>query len=112
MQLFVFRLQSRPRRQHRFGDALQCGLAGDQLLNPRLKSLARHRTDLQAKAAQDPSDAQLHVDKSPKKLLARNQQRPYLLRSHRFGVYWAELAHPDHLSKPARILAIRLHRHR
>ena len=35
-----------------------------------------------------------HVDKSLKKLLARNQQRPYLLRSRRFGVWYR--AEPTH----------------
>jgi hypothetical protein len=42
--------------------------------------------NLQAKAAQNPPDAQFNVDKPPKKLFARNQQRSHLLRSSRFGV--------------------------
>jgi transposase InsO family protein len=35
VQLFVFRLQCRPRRKHSRGDTLQRGLARDQLLNSR-----------------------------------------------------------------------------
>jgi len=61
-------------------------LARHQLPNPRIKSLACHRPNLQAKAAQNPPDAQFNVDKPPKKLFARNQQRSHLLRSSRFGV--------------------------
>ena len=33
-----------------------------------IRFFARHRADLQAKAAQDPPDAQFHIDKPPKKL--------------------------------------------
>src|SRR6188508_195304 len=39
VQLFVFRLQSYPRRKHRPGNAFQGGLARHQLPNPRIKAL-------------------------------------------------------------------------
>jgi hypothetical protein len=43
-------------------------------------------------AAQDSPNAQFHIQQPSEKLLARNQQRPALLRSHRFGVHVLELA--------------------
>src|SRR5258707_2986632 len=53
-----------------------------------------------------------HHAQAEGKLLARNQQRPDLLRSNRFGVHLLEPPHPQQLCKPTRILAVRLHRHR
>ena len=44
-----------------------------------------------------------NVDKPPKKLLARDQQRSDLLRSNRFGVHLLEPSHPQQLGKPTRI---------
>jgi hypothetical protein len=73
MQLFVFRLQSCPRRKHRHSDAFQGRLARHQFPYPPIKSRACHRPNLQAKTAQNPPDAQFNVDKPPKKLFARNQ---------------------------------------
>src|SRR4029450_77441 len=57
-------------------------------------------------------NAQFHIQQPSEKLLARNQQRPDLLRSNRFGVHLLEPSHPQQLGKPTRILAVRLHRHR
>src|SRR5947207_927845 len=72
-----------------------------QFPNPCFKRFARHLADLQAEAAQDSPNAQFHVQQPSEKLLARNQQRPDLLRSDRFGVYRPEPSHPDQLCKPA-----------
>src|SRR5262249_31523276 len=68
--------------------------------------------DLQTEVAQDSPNAQFHVQQPSEKLLARNQQRPDLLRSNRFGVHLLEPSHPQQLCKPTRILAVRLHCHR
>jgi len=51
------KLHKAVRRKHGRCNALQSGLARHQLKNPRLKSLARHRANLQAEAAQNPPDA-------------------------------------------------------
>src|SRR5271156_2486884 len=58
-------IQSRTRRNHRRGDGLQRGLARDQLPNPLLISLPRHRTDLHSKAAFFFSDAGAPRDHPP-----------------------------------------------
>src|SRR5262249_46384016 len=71
-----------------------------------------HLANLQAETTQDSPNAQFHVQQPSEKLLARNQQRPDLLRSNRFGVHPLEPSHPQQLGKPTRILAVRLHRHR
>src|SRR5262245_54247653 len=88
------------------------GLTCHQFPNPRFKRFARHLADLQAEAAQDSPNAQFHVQQPSEKLLARNQQRPDLLRSNRLGVHRLEPSHPQQMGKPTRILAVRLHRHR
>src|SRR5262249_604983 len=109
--VLVLRLQSCARRKHRLSNALQRGLTCHQFPNPRFKRLARHLADLQAEAAQDSPNAQFHVQQPSEKLLARNQQRPDLLRSNRFGVHLLEPSHPQQLGKPTRILAVRLPLH-
>src|SRR5262245_13189299 len=90
VQFLVLRLQSCARRKHRLSNALQHGMACHQFPNPRFKRFARHLSDLQAEAAQDSPNAQFHVQQPSQKLLARNQQRPDLPRSNRFGVYRPE----------------------
>jgi transposase len=112
VQFLVLRLQSCAHRKHRLSNAPQRGLTCHQFPNPRFKRLARHLADLQAEAAQDSPNAQFHVQQPSEKLLARNQQRPHLLRSNRFGVHLLEPSHPQQMGKPTRILAVRLHRHR
>src|SRR5262249_9480571 len=62
--------------------------------------------------SQDSPNAQFHIQQPSEKLLARNQQRPDLLRSNRFGVHRLEPSHPQQLGKPTRILAVCLNRHR
>src|SRR5215510_7404975 len=112
VQFLVLRLQSCARRKHRLSNALQRGMTCHQFPNPRFKRLAGHLADLQAETTQDSPNAQFHVQQPSEKLLARNQQRPDLLRSNRFGVHLPEPSHPQQLCKPTRILAVRLHRHR
>lgn len=54
-------------------------LARQSTLGSALRNSSASRANLQPKATQNPADTQFHIDKSPKKLLACNQQRSNLL---------------------------------
>src|ERR1700758_2753897 len=68
-----------------------------------LQTFCASLADLQAEAAKDSPNAQFHVSQPSEKLFARNQQRPDLLRSNRFGVHRLEPSHPQQqLGNPTR----------
>ena len=112
LQRLELRQQRLPRRQQRVGHRLQRGMARHQLAHPRRKGLRRRRPHLQPEAAQHPAQAHLHVKPLALQQLARRQQRPRLLRRNRLAVHRPEPAQPHQLRDPARVLAVRLHRHR
>jgi hypothetical protein len=101
-----------PGRQRRFCNRRQCRMAGDQLADAARKGSRRCRADLQPKAAQHPAQAHLDVMVLALQKFACRQQGPHLLRRQRLAVNRAEPAEPHELSDAARILAIRLDRHR
>jgi hypothetical protein len=83
-----------------------------QLLDPSRELKLRRFADFQAKAAQDAAQAVLHVAKLRLHQLAGCQLRSRLLRTHRLAMHRPEPAKPHQLRNPARIVAVRLHRHR
>ena len=62
MQTRKLLLQCRARRQHRADHRLEHGLTLDEVADPRVEAAAADRSDLQAKAAQQPADAILDVE--------------------------------------------------
>ena len=87
-------------------------MADDQLPDPFGKALRRGAPDLETKAAQNAAQAHLNVVKPRLHQLARGEQRADLLRLGRFAMHRTEPPKPHQLRNPARVIAVRLHRHR
>ena len=87
-------------------------MPGHQLPDPSLELFRGGLSHLQPEPAQDPAQAHLDVLKLRLKQLARRQQRSRLLRRKRLAMHRPEPAKPHQLGNAARIVAVRLHRHR
>jgi hypothetical protein len=74
--------------------------------------LLAHPTDLQPEAAQDPAQAVLHVPQLLDEQLAGREQGPDLLCEQSLGVHGPEPAQAHQVRDPARVVPVRLVRHR
>src|SRR6202042_3308729 len=104
-------LQNGTHREQRLSDRLQVRLAIYQLLDASGKAAWGGLADLQPEAAQDPAQAVLDLQKLARHQLASRQDGAYFLRIHRLAVPRPEPAKAHQLRDPARVVAVRLHRH-
>ena len=111
MQLGELAPQRIARRQHRFCDPFQHGVATHQLADADRQFAAAHVADLQPEAAQQPAQGLLQVHGLDLHLLARGEKRPDFLRRDRLAVHGTIPTHAQQLGDPTGIAAVGLDRH-
>ena len=104
--------QNRAHREQRLADRLQVAMTLHQFLDASGKAPRRGFANLQPEAAQDTAQAVLDVQELALDQLARGQDRSCFLRTQRLAVHRPEPAEPHQLRDAARVIAVRLHRHR
>ena len=82
------------------------------MIDARRKAARRRRPHLEPETAQNAAQAHLDVVELRLHQLARGEQCAHLLGSHRLTVHRPEPAQPHQLRQPARVIAVRFHRHR
>jgi len=88
------------RAQHRFRHRLQHGVTGRQFADTACELSFADHSDLQAKAAQQATDAKLQILRLALQQFASDQQRPDFLGRGRLAVPRPESPHAQQLDAP------------